>query len=457
MKNTFLFFAVLFFGNMGFSQNSVNFYNFSSLPQSLIQNPAYNIDKRVHVGIPVLSNVHLDVGSSGVVLYDLFADNSIPVEEKFRSALGQMKANDAFMLNQKTTVLDAGYRLNREDYLSFGYYQELDFYSNFPKSMAELFYEGTSFINKRYTIEGYAMQAELLGVYHVGLQRKVDKDVSIGGRVKLYSGVFNVSSKKNKGYMYTDINEDNQYVHGLSIVDVGARTSGVISVEEESIDDSNIGQRFFLGNLGLGLDLGMTYSLKNDFVLSASITDIGFVYNSRNVSNYHVLGSFRTDGIALDFDEEHPTEYWEELESEFSDAVDISHNSNHYISWRPTQMVVDLKHVFAEKRLAECNYYGKPSSSMSSSAIGGLVRAQKRPETVLFGASIYYEKNFNNIFETRVSYTVDKFSYTNVGLSASLQLWKVNLFAGVNNIIGLADLSKANSASVQLGLNVLIE
>jgi len=107
-----------------------------------------------------------------------------------------------------------------------------------------------------------------------------------------------------------------------------------------------------------------------------------------------------------------------------------------------------------EKRYADCNYHGEAKNDSSKNAVGALLQFQKRPETILASASIFYEKNFNNVFQTRISYTADKFSYTNFGLVAALQVWKVNMYVGANNLIGFSNLARSNTASIQFGLNI---
>ena len=458
MKTKLFLFVVLSYAFSALAQNEVNYYNFAHIPQSIMSNPSYDIDKKIHVGVPLISNFRIDLGSSGVNLYDLFADNGIPIEEKFRATIYQMTEKDGFLINQKTDLINIGYRLSSDRYLSFGVYQELDFYSTFPKSIAELFYEGTSILEKRYTIEGFAMQADLLGVYHVGLQQKIDKNLSIGGRIKMYSGALSVKSTGNKGYIYTDLGNDNLYRHGLSTLNTGVETAGVVTEDDDYLSPSKLTQKIlFSGNKGIGFDLGMTYSIDDNMTFSTSITDIGFIYNNKEIQNYKIAGSYQTEGIQMNFDPDNPVNYWKDIETALNENIIVNETNSSYLSWRPTQLTTALTYSFGQRRLAECNYYGKPSSRMSSSSMGGLLRVQKRPETVLYGGSVFYEKNFNNILQTRISYTADKFSYTNIGIAASLQVWKINLFAGVNDIIGLVDLSKANTASAQFGLHVSIE
>jgi len=328
------------------AQNLINTYDFANLPQSLLSNPSYDVSSDLFITVPVTGN-QLVVGSSGIELYDVFADNTIPIEQKLKEAIYEMSVKDAFLFNQKNELIHIGYKLDRKTFLSFGFYEELDFYSNFPKSMSELFYEGTTQVSKRYTIDNYAFQADMLGVFHVGIQKHIDDSWNIGARLKLYSGVFNAKSSNNSGYVYTDLGADNVYRHGLSTVDVNLQTSGVIYDDYDFVSSSYILKKLALsGNKGLGIDLGFTYYHDYNLTVSGSITDLGVLFNTHDVQTFQVLGNFQTEGIGLEFDPDNPVDYWENLEDDFNQSVDYSEDENNYISWRPIQLNTFAKYSF---------------------------------------------------------------------------------------------------------------
>ncbi len=52
---------------------------------------------------------------------------------------------------------------------------------------------------------------------------------------------------------------------------------------------------------------------------------------------------------------------------------------------------------------------------------------------------------------------MNKYSATNIGLAVSADVWKLNLFVGLNNVLGLTNLAKSNSVSAQFGINVMIK
>ncbi len=116
------------------AQNSINTYDFSALPQSLCNNPAYDMPRDFYVSFP-LTHLSVDAGSSGVTLWDVFQDNNIPIDTKLKEAVYQMTSKDAFLMNQKNELFNVGYRIHNGVFLSFGFYEELDLYAIFLKAL----------------------------------------------------------------------------------------------------------------------------------------------------------------------------------------------------------------------------------------------------------------------------------------------------------------------------------
>ncbi|MFT5253758.1 MAG: hypothetical protein ACI87N_002803, partial [Flavobacteriales bacterium] len=76
--------VILFFCALSFSQNKQLLYNFTAVPQSLMTNPGADVTYKYYFGVPMLSGVSLQVGSSGFSAYDLFANNGVDFNTKFR-------------------------------------------------------------------------------------------------------------------------------------------------------------------------------------------------------------------------------------------------------------------------------------------------------------------------------------------------------------------------------------
>ena len=129
-----------------FSQNKQVLYGFNEIPQSLLLNPGAKVKNDWFIGMPLLSQVHTDVGMSGVSIYDVFADDGRDFNSKLRNAIYNMDSNDHFAINQQLEIFSGGYAFGtsyiKDQYLSFGMYQETDVFVYFPGDYAILAYEG---------------------------------------------------------------------------------------------------------------------------------------------------------------------------------------------------------------------------------------------------------------------------------------------------------------------------
>ena len=77
------------------------------------------------------------------------------------------------------------------------------------------------------------------------------------------------------------------------------------------------------------------------------------------------------------------------------------------------------------------------------------------PRMPFMALTAYYRRRIFDSLEMKATYTVDSFSYKNIGLGLSTTIGKVNFYIMADNLLEFVDVSKANSMSFQLGLNVI--
>ena len=86
---------------LGNAQHKQVLYEFADLPQTLLLNPGAIIGKKMHVGIPMLSGVHLQGGFSGFSTYDIFADNGVDINVKIREALNDFSKAEFALIHEQ--------------------------------------------------------------------------------------------------------------------------------------------------------------------------------------------------------------------------------------------------------------------------------------------------------------------------------------------------------------------
>jgi len=72
-----------------------------------------------------------------------------------------------------------------------------------------------------------------------------------------------------------------------------------------------------------------------------------------------------------------------------------------------------------------------------------------------FALTAYYDRKFRNNFRAKIAYTVDDYSFTNVGLLVSKRFNKFNMFLAADNLFGYLNLAKSQNAALQFGLQFI--
>ncbi len=446
-------FAFCFITSIVSSQNKQVLYDFANLPQTLLLNPGAEVPYKFHAGIPLLSQFSFNAGFTGFSTYDVFADNGVPINDKIRAVVYNFNTAEFAMVNEQLEIINVGFRLPNKSYLSFGYYQEFDFLSKIPKDLVDLFYNGNT-INEKYSINKLAARAELLGVFHVGLSKQLRKNLQVGVRAKIYSGAFNASSKNNSGTLSTTEGTNNLYSHHLQNVHVLGQTSGVILDDYDAVDPAYLKNKLLLGgNLGLGVDVGFTYHPEKQWEISGSMLDIGFINNTQNVESYSINGDYSIEGFQLFFDQNNPEDYWQNIQDDFEESVVVDTIYNKYISLRPLKVYGAVSYSFGQS-YNDCRVLLDPNSY--NNKVGFQLFSTFGAVHSYAAATVFFEKKLTKKLSSKVTYTVDPFSFSNIGLGVSTQLGWFNAYIIADNLLTLSNVYNAKSTSMQFGLNIIV-
>lgn len=439
-----------------FSQNKQVLFGFDEIPQTLLLNPGAPVNYKYHIGIPMLSGISVQSGLMGFTMADLFKIDNIDFTTKFNTVLSQINSDDYASTHAQIEILNGGYKWNDKDYLSGGFYLEMDMFSTYPKDVLTLFNEGNAaYLNTSFSLAQPTVKADGVGVLHFGLTRKWNPKLTAGARLKIYSGVLNVTSSNNSGSFTTRLGNDNLYTHYLNNVNFVGYSSGVFFDQDTDITDTLIRNIFLGGNLGLGFDIGFTYNLNSQTQLAASILDVGFISYTRNIKNATISGNYSISGIELQYDGTNP-DYWSVIEEEFRASIPSEENQNTYSVARPIKFNTAISHNWGRSRKNK-NCHDTSYNTYFDNAIGGHVFAVIRPTGPKFAVTGFYEKRLFEVLKARVTYTVDDFSYSNIGLGLSAKMGVVNVYGIFDNLLHISDIASANASALQVGVNLIFK
>jgi len=452
------------------AQNKQLLYDFSEIPQSLLINPGVQTDFKWYGGVPGISGLSFQAGSSGVSAYDLFAADGIDFNTKFRDRLlGGMNTRDELSGTQQIELLNVGFRSSDPDiFYSFGIYNESDAIGYWFQDYAILAIEGNADrLNQRFDLGDLKTRGEMMNVFHFGVNKKVDNKLTIGGRAKIYSSILDFNSTRNKGFFVTRPGENNLLSSTFN-ADMKWRTSGINALKaaerEDNIPGTIIKRGFFGGNLGLGIDLGLTYQMNEQTVFTASLLDLGFIFHSNDVENYTLKGDVTTEGIEVILPEDalNPNrDFWQDLVDDIEEIVPFDNNFDNYIAFRPTRLYASLRYNWGEQTLRAANCDCGPNVTRSNrtpkfvNGIGGQIYMINRPRGPQTALTAFYQRRFGNFLAVKATYTADKFTYTNIGFGLNLQAGPINIYAMADNLLAYRNIADSRYASFQLGLNII--
>ena len=454
-----------------FGQNKQVLYGMTDIPQNLMLNPGSKIPQKIHVGVPFLSQIHINGGSSGVSAFDIFKNSNEDINTIIRNKIFELSDSDFFSATQQLEVINFGWLAENKTYYSGGVYQELDFVFYFPRDLAILAWDGNrDYLDYEFDLGQVSTTADLLSVFHFGANKQINNKLTVGARAKLYSSMLSLRSTNNQGSFVTTLGDQdspNIYEHKLQNIALSIETSGLASLQNlnnsSEIGSEVIGRSFFGGNLGLGIDIGATYDITKNITASASILDVGAIFHTKDVESYAVSGAYTLDGIGLLFPSlaigQGVPPYFEDLEDEIESNIPVDTLNTSYTQFRPTRINASLAYSFGRdlNGLDDCNCRKSTGVPPRNQQAGIQLYSIFRPKGLQFAGTLFYYRRFTNFLGVKATYTVDPFTATNIGLGIVADIGVVNFYLAADNLLVYQNFAKAKSVSLQLGFNIKID
>ncbi|MCF6212740.1 MAG: DUF5723 family protein [Flavobacteriaceae bacterium] len=454
MKHILLFLAV-FVIFKGIAQNRPVLYDFTEIPQALMLNPGADVTYKWHVGLPALSGLSLAIGVKGFKITDLFAKDGIDINTKLQKLIYSRTPNDHLFINQQMALLNAGIRLpNEKDYISFGIYEEFNFIAYYPKDLILFGFEGNKQIDHVFNAESFKFKTDLVGVFHIGINRRLSDKLMVGARFKLYSSAGEIKSINNKGLFFTTKGVNNIYRHTLQNIDLSIHTAGFFNKTDydENFYKYLFGKLFLGGNLGMGFDFGLTYKPNKQVKVTASIQDLGYIRYNKMVAGVTAKGNYTSEGIKLETPIVSGINYFQQIIDGVKEGIVRDTIFNSYTTFRSPKINASYAYSFGLPRLEEC--FKPIFDNPYRNQIGFQLYSVILPKQPQVAATVFYYRRVNKYFRAKLTYTVDSYTPSNVGLGFSSHIWHFNLYGSFNNLLS-TDFYNSNYNAFQLGMNFI--
>jgi hypothetical protein len=419
-KIKYILILILAVNIMGASaQNSQTLY-YMNLPQNHLLNPALRPSNSVYIGLPLLSGINFNVNNnfinfSDVILKGQTGDSVISFlhpdydVDKF---LAKIKDKNFIEPEIMIQLLGIGFSVGKDSYIFLDVNERIDGNIVLPGDLFRLALKGNEeFVGSKIDFSSLRGDIKYYREFGAGFSKSITDKLRIGIKGKLLFGIA-CASIDNKSLGIT-VNDD--YSHTLD-ANLGINISGPLTVTMDSknnisdvvFDDDRFKTKngvisFLSGkqNMGLGLDLGATYDLTDKIVLSAAITDIGYIRWKKDVTNLKANNQFEFSGFNMkDYFSGDKTldDIGQDMLDSLKNAFTVSNTSAPFTTYLPFGVTFGGSYNVTKKvTLGVLSY---------SRIIGKQLR-----EALTLSANL----NLGNAFSTSISYTAENHQYDNLG------------------------------------------
>ena len=443
-----------------FSQNGQVLY-YMNLPQNHIMNPALRPSNSLYIGFPALGSTNISVNNNFINFSDIIfpgenGDSLITFlhpDYDINDFLGKINDRNYISAAAGIQFLGVGFNAGKDLYIFVDVIERMTGNFTVPGDLIRLALTGNEeFVGTTINLSNMGAGFQYFREYGIGFSKNISKNLRIGIKPKLLSGIIGASLKNNS--LGLTVNED--YSHTLD-ADLSAHFSKQFIVtfdEENRIDDIVFDSSFFdsprfLGytsNIGFGIDLGATYDIGKKIQVSAAVTDLGFINWSDNITNVTAKSHFEFSGLNIT-DVINGDKTLEEVRDDLLDSLKnsfvFSNNDTPFKTYLPVGISLGGKF-----NLTENFSLGLLSQSTISQK---LFR-----EALTFSANL----NLGNALSTSVSYTAANDRYDNLGAGIAFRLGFIQLYFIAdriplywNQIVVTDDENKNNSSKVPMPAN----
>ena len=292
-------------------------------------NPAFGNEQN-YVSVPALGNINVNLhgnfGYKDVVLHNpMYPQTSGKKMTTFMNPyISVGEALDGFSKGNNRVVGDVGITILSGGFKAFGGYNTVEISSKTSFGMSlpyELFEFAKNTGNKTYDIGDINAHAMSYVELAFGHSRQIDEKLRVGAKLKFLFGLGRADLKLQD--VRADLASNDKWtVSGQATADVSVKGFKYES-EMDEYNDPNKGEYekvsdidvdgFGLGGFGMAVDLGAVYQINEDWRVSASVLDLGFISWSENAqavnrSDRFEFGGFHdmsvNDGSGVSFDDQ---------------------------------------------------------------------------------------------------------------------------------------------------------
>jgi hypothetical protein len=404
-----------------------------NLPQNHLLNPALRPSNSFYLGLPALTGININLNNNFVNFSDIIMPSKtqdslisfLHPDYNVDNFISKLKDKNFLAPEVNIQLFGLGFNAGKDLYVFLDIVDRIEGNVVFPIDLFKLGLKGNGdFVGKTIDLSNLGADLKYYHELGFGFSKNFTKKLRIGVRGKILFGVADFSIE-NKSLGLT-INND--YTYALN-ADLSANISAPVKVytnNQNGIDsvifDLNrfkkvssdkidihkvLNYIFNTKNLGLGIDIGATYSISDKIQLSASITDLGFISWKRDVTNLKAESQFKFSGFNIT-DVINGSKTFDEIAREMADSLKnsftVTKNNKTFKTFLPTGVSVGGSFNLTKSFSLGILSYSKITSNQFR-------------EAFTMSANL----NLDNAFSTSVSYTAENRRYDNLGFGLAFR------------------------------------
>ena len=439
------------------AQNSQVMY-FMNLPQNHMLNPALRPSNSVYIGLPVVSGINLNINNNFVNFSDIFMKGQpkdsiisfLHPDYDVDKFLAKIKDKNSIEPEATIQLLGVGFSVGKGGYVFLDINDRIDGNIVLPGDLFKLALKGNEeFVGSKIDLSSLRGDIKYYREFGVGYSRNFTDKLRIGIKGKLLFGIADASID-NKSLGVT-VNDDYSHIFDANLA---VNISGPVNVYMDSkhnidsvVFDNNRFKTssgisdFFSGkkNTGLGLDIGATYDLTDRIVISASITDLGFIRWTKDITNLKANNQFEFSGLNM-LDVFNGTKTIDEVGKDMLDSLKnafvVSQTKAPFTTYLPFGISLGGSYNVTKQITLGLLSYSK--------IIGSQIR-----EALTLSANI----NLGNAFSTSLSYTAENYQWDNLGAGLAFRAGVAQFYLVTDRIPIMWNIIKNDNSSIPLPAN----
>jgi len=325
------------------------------VPQSSQLNPAFQPKCDFYLGLPNIQyNLRNTFSINDLLPYDSKLDSLLtPLSPRtnVEQYLSKLTNKNSLYNSFQVEGFSLGFRI-KDLYFTLGLSAKMDVNMKYPTDLVRLALTAQFDSTSTYDFRNLGIDATAYGEIALGVSKNYNDEFTLGVRAKLLSGLMNMTTDNKKFNVFSTMDNHFPKVNVNSDLSILASTAYFLIDTNASGQITNIEMRKNANNYykpfqspGIGLDLGMSYTGIDQFILSASLLDLGFIKWKNDEYRFKMNGDTSFQGLQHINIFSKDTAVLQKFVDSLVNVFKFGQYSTSYTTWLPAKLYLGAEYM----------------------------------------------------------------------------------------------------------------